>query len=261
MKIDNIDSYYVLSDFDRTLTSYSSKTSWSILAESRLMCEEYVSFRTNLYNTYRPIELDDTMPLDVKSKYISEWFRKHIDALVLYKITKKLISDASMCDFIMEFRNGVKEFLYYLSENNVPVIIISAGVGNFVEQFLINNDCYFSNIHIISNMIKFDDNGEALGVAGNIIHPNNKNETELSDEILEIIGNRENKILLGDQISDIQMLKDPNDSKAIKIGFCESSDERDNEEFEKFFDIVMTSDEDYFDVCKKINAFQKMKRK
>ena len=34
---------------------------------------------------------------------------------------------------------------------NIPVIIISAGIGNFIEKFLIDNNCYFDNIYLISN--------------------------------------------------------------------------------------------------------------
>ena len=42
-----------------------------------------------------------------------------------------------------------------MKEKNVPVIIVSAGIKNVIEEFLITEKCYFDNIYILSNLIKF----------------------------------------------------------------------------------------------------------
>ena len=51
-KIKNIkfyqDNFYVVADFDRTITKRNSKTSWSILANSNLVDKSYIEERQQL---------------------------------------------------------------------------------------------------------------------------------------------------------------------------------------------------------------------
>lgn len=63
LPIKDLNNYYVVTDFDRTITNGFSKTSWSILAESNMVPEVYVNERQELYDKYRPIELDNNMDL------------------------------------------------------------------------------------------------------------------------------------------------------------------------------------------------------
>ena len=58
-----------------------------------------------------------------------------------------------------------KEFLRKMNEMNIPVIIISAGIGNVIEEFLKLENDYYDNIKIISNFIVFE-NGEFKEIAG-----------------------------------------------------------------------------------------------
>ena len=53
----------------------------------------------------------------------------------------------------MILRKGVKEFLKYTYQNNIPVIIISAGITDIIENFLKANNCLYDNVHIILNKI------------------------------------------------------------------------------------------------------------
>ena len=182
LPIKNLNDIYILTDFDRTITNGNSKTSWSILASSNLVSPVYAKERQELYDKYRPVEIDETMDFEKRSNLVKEWFQKHAELFVKYKITKEVFDKAASDLRIMEFRPGAKEFLKFLHENSVPVIIISAGIGNFIETFLKLNDCYYDNIFISSNMIEFK-NGIASKVGENIIHSLNKNEVSLPNEI------------------------------------------------------------------------------
>ena len=62
-----LNELYVVAVFDRTITKGNSKTSWSILANSNLVPKSYIEERQELYNYYRPIEIDENMD------YISRW--------------------------------------------------------------------------------------------------------------------------------------------------------------------------------------------
>ena len=143
LPIDNLGNYYVVTDFDRTITNGSSQTSWSILASSDLVPKSYVSERQELYDFYRPIEISDTDDFDYKLKMMTEWFQKHIELFVKYKISKKVFEEAATNLRIMEFRPYAREFIKFLHDNNIPLIIISAGIGNFIETFLEHNHCNY----------------------------------------------------------------------------------------------------------------------
>ncbi len=245
LPLKNLDNYYVVADFDRTITTGNSKTSWSILAGSDLVPKEYIKERDAYYDIYRPIEIDESLDLEYRKEKVKEWFRLHVELFVKYKISEEVFKKAATDLRIMEFRRGAKEFLDYMHEKNVPVIIISAGIGNFIETFLKGNDCFHDNIYISSNKIIFKD-GVASGVDKNIIHSLNKNEVSLPDEIREKLRGRENVILLGDQTSDLLMVDENEHEEVLKIGIL--TDQNNLENFSTVFDIVLEESEDYVDL-------------
>lgn len=248
------DNTYILTDFDRTITVGSSNSSWSILSKSNMVSQEYIEERQAFYDFYRPIEIDESLDYETKNKLMSEWWNKHIGLFIKYKLEKKVVDDAARNLHVMEFRKGAKEFLESLSKRNIPVIIISAGIGNFIEQFLINNNCNFENIYIVSNFIKFED-GIAVGVCENVIHSLNKNEVSLPFNIKEKIKDRSNAILLGDNISDIKMISSERKSSAFKIGFLEENIEDNKEKFVSEFDLVGVDNSDYFEIKEYLKEF------
>lgn len=249
--IRDLSNIYVVADFDRTITKGNSKTSWSILSDSPYVPKEYVKDRQDLYNYYRPIELNESMDINLKSNFMKEWFQKHISLFVKYKISKDIFKNAASDLRIMEFRPGAKEFIEFLNQNKIPLIIISAGIGNFIETFLELNNCYFDNVYVSSNKIIFKNN-IAVGVEDNIIHSLNKNEVSLPQNIKEKLNNRKKVILLGDQISDLRMVdKSKHD---IVYTTCFLTDEgKDNiEKIKSKFDIVCEFEDNYFDLKEKL---------
>lgn len=144
----------------------------------------------------------------------------------------------------------------FLNQNGVPVIIISAGVGNIIEQFLVKNQCNFPNIFICSNFLEYVD-GKIIGVRnGNLIHSLNKNEVSLPEQIKEKIKNRI-PILLGDNIMDINMVDA--DKSVVKIGFLDEKVEERMETFLDNFDLVCTENTSYDELIEYIS--KKVKRK
>lgn len=247
--ISNQNDYYVVADFDKTITSGASMTSWSILAKSEEVPSEYISDRQVLYDKYRPIELDTSLDRDYVNREMYTWFKSHAELFVKYKITEEIFNKTALDKRKMEFRPHAQEFLKYLYNHNIPLIIISAGIGNFIEKFLESHDCYYDNIYVSSNIIEFKD-GIASGVKNNIIHSFNKNEVSLPDDIKVKINNRKNVILLGDQLSDLNMVDYSKHDKVIKIGFMTNDTEQYKDNFIESFDILLEQNEDYGDVLK-----------
>lgn len=251
LPIKDVSEYYVVADFDRTITNGTSMTSWSILANTDLVPEKYKSDRQKLYDKYRPIELDETMDFQKRSQLMSEWFRLHVSLFVEYGISEDVFKKAAEDIRKMEFRPHADDFLKFLCENDIPLIIISAGLGNFIEMFLKRHNCYYPNIYISSNKIEFTD-GKATGVGNNIIHSLNKNEVSLPDEVKKRLSGRKKVILLGDQLSDLKMVDEKTHENVLKIGFIADDAENLRDIYEENFDIVLDSKNDYSDIIEAI---------
>lgn len=231
------DNYYVLTDFDRTLTAGDSESSWGVLSNDNEVPEEYIKERKEYFDYYHPYEIDLSLDNEIKNELMIEWWTKHIGLFVKYGFKEDVINNAVNNINVMKFREGAKEFLKRMHEKNIPVIIISAGIGNFVEQYLIRNDSMYDNIYIVANFIRFE-NGVAIGISNNIIHSLNKNEVSIPNEIKALILKRENVVLLGDHIDDVKMVSEEKRSEALKIGFLNDNKESDKEIFLEKYDII-----------------------
>ena len=249
-------SIYILMDFDRTLTTKDSENSWSVISKNNQTPKEYTKKTYELFKYYRPYEIDETIDYNTKSNLMNEWWNKHINLFSKYQISKDIIENKETILNSITFRKGTKEFFQNMNERNIPIIIVSAGIGNIIESSLILNDCYFDNIHIIANFFKYENN-IVKSISGNIIHSLNKSEVSMTTDILENIKNRNNIILIGDAIADIQMAKKEHQKNALKIGFLETNVEENKPYYEKYFDIVCTDNTSYNELTEKINLLNR----
>lgn len=251
----NDDSIYVVTDFDQTLTLRGSKSSWELISTSNIG-NDYIEKVNKLYKKYRPIEADETIDIKIKNKAMIEWWAKHINLLIKYKLKEDVIYNSIKDINKMKARPGLIEMLTNFYKRGIPVIIISAGIGNFIELFLKANNCYYDNIIILSNFIKFE-NEVAVGFEDNIIHSLNKNEVSLPKEVKEKIKNRNNIILMGDIISDIKMIEESKRNLAFKIAFLEENIKDNLPLFKENYDMICTNNTDFFEVNKLINILIK----
>lgn len=246
------DETHLLTDFDKTLTKGNSKTSWSLLMRSGLMPEEYSKKRMEYFDIYHPIEINYELPLEERKEKMNEWWMKHLNLFIEFKLRESLIEQIVSDPDLMSFRDGAKEFLKLCKTRKIPIIIISAGIGNFIEQFLRYNNCLHDNIMIIANFINFE-NGVAAGFTRNIIHPLNKDEHEVPQKIKEVIQKRPYTLMMGDGIDDIKMILEDNKDKSLKVGFLEKEVDKNLGEYKENFDIVCVNNSSLRNVISVMN--------
>lgn len=247
------DNFYVVADFDKTLTEGSSVSTWAVMANANKVGEEYTIKRTALYNKYRPIEIDSTISDEEKSKAMSEWWQAHINLFYEFGLKEQAIKD-SLTEGGLNYRVGAKEFLIKMNELGIPVIIISAGIGNVIEEFLNKENDYYPNIKIISNFIEFE-NGMIKSIKGETIHALNKNIVSLDEESKKLLENRKNILLLGDGLADLKMISEKQKESAITVGFLDEKIEENLKYFNEKFDIVLTSQGTLNDVNNILNIY------
>lgn len=240
----NKNNMYVAIDFDRTITDTKSDDSWG--TTGKLLGKEFNNKLEKLYREYRPIELNYQIPFDEKKLAMERWYKECMDLYYEYHLTESKLKESIKKSNLI-FRKGAKEFLKEMYENNVPVIILSAGIGNTIELFLKENDSYYKNIFIISNFIKFDKNGKMKKFEGKLIHSLNKSMKEnLPREIEEELESKIYRLLIGDAIEDKKMLPKEQWEKTISVGFCNENINNNLEEYRKNFDITLTNDDANF---------------
>jgi len=243
----------VITDFDRTLTKafYKDEKAPSIIAYLRnrkYLVEDYPKKAHDLFNKYHPIEIDPDYPLDRKREKMQEWWEKHFKLLIDMGLDKKTIKESvknMVKEKALEFREGVEDFLKFLKDNDIPLIIMSSSVGDMIKEFLNEKGVYYDNIHVISNTLEFDKTGDVVGVK-KIIHVFNKHEMELTilpnyKKLLD----RTNVILLGDSLGDIGMVEGFPYKNLIKIGFLNYNLKEAKDDFEKAYDVVIMGEGDF----------------
>ncbi len=241
----NSKEVHIVTDFDRTITDFSTPTSWSLLSRSGLTPNEYVFDRQALYENYHKYENDPSIDEEFRCKMMKEWFEGHIALFIKHRINKEIF-ERIIYNEMMQFREKGKEFLELTYRKNIPVIIISAGLKVFIDSFLQKNGCLFENTYIVSNELVFDDGGIPISFCGETIHMANKSEVSLPDEIRARLDARPNIILLGDGISDIKMVSEDKREYAVKIGFLNEEDRNNVELFKQKFDIVIAEEDASF---------------
>jgi 5'-nucleotidase len=247
---DGASKLHVLSDFDLTLTKafVNGQRYHTVMAQVRdgnYLSPEYVKKANELFDKYHPIEIDPDIPESEKRQKMYEWWTTHFKLLVKSGLTKQVIEHI-VNNRKMEFRDGSLELLALLNSHKIPLVIISSsGLGDAIPMYFKKENALYGNVHIVSNLFKFDDNGKVVGVQEPIIHVMNKNEISIKGlpfykELLK----RRNVILLGDSIGDLGMADGFPYQNLIKVGFLNENIKENLKAYKKAFDVVILNDGD-----------------
>jgi len=249
IKTKGYQSLHILSDFDRTLTygeinGVKTPSIISLLRDGNHLTEDYAKKAHALFDKYHSIEIDPSIPLQEKKKAMQEWWETHNKLLIESGLSKSDLEDIVKNGHV-KFREGVPEFLDFLHQHNIPLIIFSAsGCGDAIQMFFKNIGKDYSNIYYVTNHFNWDENGRAISPKGLIIHCMNKNETTLREipEVYSAIQNRKNVLLLGDSTGDLGMIEGFEYETLLKVGFLNFDYDKLREEYKRNFDIVLEGD-------------------
>lgn len=255
------DKLQVVADFDYTMTrvfdadGQRCHCSWGVLDNSPLMPEFYRTETQKLLAKYYPMEVSATMTEEEKIPHMMEWYKQVHDLLVRCNLTKEIIT-ATVANSNTKLRIGSEELLEELCTHGVPLLVFSAGMGDILKQILRKFNLETSNVKVVSNFFKFDEQDRVIGFHGDMIHMFNKNENAIhSSPYFEELKARHNVILLGDSLGDIQMARGvPSPNTILKIGFLNDKSEAKLALYQNAFDIVLVDDQS-MDVVSAVVSF------
>lgn len=237
--LDN-DDYFVITDFDHTLTTPKSETSIGLIPN--YVGGEFLEKRTKIFEFYRPLELDYTINPEDKKKIMKEWATKSFELLGEY-ITQTNIKEA-VKNANIYLRSGVKEFLKEMYNKNNPVIVMSSGLGNVVKEFLKKENCLFKNITIISNFFEFRNEKASINL-NNIMATSNKEYIKIPEDVRKNIETKDKALLFGDLIEDIKMANKEMIPNILTFGFLDENIEENLEKYKEHFDVTLTDNSDF----------------
>ena len=237
-------------DFDYTLSRAHKggapvDCSWGVFENYPELPGDYHEKVKKVKDKYYPVEIDVTISLEKKIPIMIEW----------YKEANKLLSESGVnrswfpkmvAQSNCELRDDTILLLNRLNQANVPVLVLSAGLGDLIREIMIHFGVLHDNTSLVSNFLDFNQEGKVVGLkeSEELIHMYNKSESILKRSQGDTFANRKNVILLGDSLGDLKMadgVKDPD--AVLTIGFLNKKIEESLEVYKENFDIVLVDDQ------------------
>ncbi len=233
-----IERLCVVSDWDRTLTKARTEdgkdaTSYSAIVRGAYLGDAYRHEMDRLYARYRPIEVSRTISEREKQNAMRDWWMAAFAMMQQYGLTKRMIADMADRDLI-HLRDDAVDYFKVLADRAVPLLILSAGIGNVISQFLAVRALHTPNVTVTANQLMFDAHGAVAGFCEPIIHSLNKAR--------QAIGARGCVLLLGDTIEDAQMVNDADLDCVIRAGFLNEVVKEHGTEYLRVYDVVICND-------------------
>jgi cytosolic 5'-nucleotidase 3 len=241
------ENFHVISDFDQTLTksfvnNKKAQSSYAWVRKQQYLDPEYSKQAYLLYGKYHAFEISNDISQEEKTSKMHEWWEKHLQLFIKYGLNKDII-EKTIKENKINLRNNSKNFIKSLEEHNIPLLILSAGLGDVIKGFLENANMMNNKVHVISNFLEFNKEGKTIGYKSKIIHTFNKNESTIKNtSYYGEIKERKNVLLLGDNLGDLGMSEGIDHDAIIRIGFLNENEEELLEQFKDNFDVVILND-------------------
>lgn len=215
--------FCIVSDFDHTMTTADSDTSCMAILRQLGQDSAFARQRTRLFERYRVYLQDSFAPADRRDAALSRWWR---DQLALYRRLGVRQKDLACCVRRQNFRlrDGWKELLCACAAQDIPVFVLSAGLGDVVRLALKQCGVDTSALHLYANFLTYR-RGGVHGYRREILHPYNKAEHLRRHPAYWAAAQRSRRILVfGDRPPDA-CVADDFASKVVRVAYWK--DDRD----------------------------------
>lgn len=227
------DRMFCVLDFDRTMTTCfledgsSALASHDILGSIPKITPECKKAMEEDGDYYYPIETDPHMSKEEKIPIMEEWYAKTNSHLGSQNIARDDVVNAVIGCGKFRIREGVQEAFQILHDKGIPVIIISAGVGNVIEEVV--RQCIakpngnvgevWPNVRVLSNNMLWDADEQFVAFSDPLIHMFNKSLQDAPSDVRQMLKGRDIGILCGDGVGDLTMAHGVEATDVLKFGF------------------------------------------
>lgn len=265
IKSDAFSKLMFISDFDATMSKHHTASApeirlpstFGVIEQSTGLPPSAQKICEDNYKNYYPKEMDLTISADEKLKLMIEWWTSSQNAMVAANvITEKIIIDAVKKSDVC-LRDDTDKLLKFCNQSEIPFLVFSAGCGDIISNMLKHKEpiCWTEkNMVLISNMLGFDEEtGILKEFKAPLIHTLNKKnfvkhvkefQAENSAHVDGLVKGRNNIILMGDHLGDVNMKCGMEDiNECLNIGFINYKIKENLETYMDTFDVVLVNDE------------------
>jgi len=225
------DNLIVITDFDATLTTGDSEQCHDLCAVSKVMPKEF-------RDKFAPL-LDWAANPDIDG--VEWWDRAHA-LMVRFGVPKRQLIPRLVREAKMIPRPGALELLKRLEELDIPVLIVSAGLSDVIEEFLRQHGALSENITVCSNRLNYaaDMTPKSVAPEPPITSFTKAYAYSSSSSFFEQHASRKTVIVLGDSVTDVDASKNVPYDHLLSVGFLNSRP--DGLAHAKAFDAVVLGD-------------------
>merc|ERR1719187_1029520 len=237
-------------DFDYTLSRAHKDgkpvdCSWGVLENYKELPSDYHQKVKMVKDKYYPVEIDPSISLEKKIPIMKEWY-KEANGLLAESGAHRSWFPKMVQESDCELRDDTALMLDRLNQANVPVLVLSAGLGDLIHEIMTHFGVLHDNTFLVSNFLDYTQDGMVTGLKNpeGVIHMYNKAESMLKRSDCDQFSNRKNVVLLGDSLGDLKMaggVKNPD--TVLTIGFLNKNIEESLQTYKDSFDIVLIDDQ------------------
>ncbi len=221
----------VITDFDATLTTGDSEQCHDLCGFSKVMPEEFRSKFAPLLDWAANPDIDGV-----------EWWDRAHSLMVRYGVPKRQLIPRLVREAKMTPRPGALEMLRRLEELGIPVLIVSAGLSDVIEEFLRQHGALSENVTVCSNRLNYaaDMTPKSVSPEPPITSFTKAYAYSSASSFFAQHSARKNLIVLGDSVTDVDASKNVPYDHCLSVGFLNSRP--DGLAHAKAFDAVVLGD-------------------
>merc|ERR1712087_246256 len=229
-----IDQLMVITDFDATITTGDSEQCHDLLGASKILTK-------NFRKDFAPLLDWSTNPA---TDGVQWWDRAH-SIMLKHGQPPRYLLPRLVRSATMHPRPGSLKLLQRLAALKVPVLIVSAGLSDVIEEFLRMHDALTENVTVCSNRLNYGADSAPQSVCPEppITSFTKATAYRASRFFFRQHCNRRTLLVLGDSCSDVDSAQNVPYDHLISIGFLNSKPFEEAPRHAEAFDALVLGDQ------------------
>lgn len=233
---------FAIVDFDRTLTHYKNPDGSKGPSSHNVinLSDEKQAAKDADYKKYHEIEIDPNMTTAEKLPLMEEWYGKTHGLIESDGVTMdRLLHDVTTNKNI-QLRKGVQEFFELCKKLEIPIVVMSAGLGDVLNEVLKHQLVGEFEWGVAANSFEWSEAGEIVGVKPPLVHMFNKGWAGVSQEIRDKfnLDDKTNVLTVGDSHGDATMANGSEFGR-FKVGFLNDHLAKKKSQYDCLYDRVL----------------------
>jgi HAD superfamily hydrolase (TIGR01544 family) len=220
----------VVTDFDHTMTSFRTNRGAKV-PQCHDMIEKSKTFTSisGWKEAWDALWARQREERKLSSYDMAKWWERAHSIITKYGLKDKDIGRV-LDEYKSQIyiRQGIRDLFKYCKENDIPIVIVSAGITNVVCEILHRERIDITkNVAVCSNEIIFKKDGSIKEFTSPVVHAESKGKIRsLRKGFFDVHKDRTNVVLMGDSICDPRASQNiTNLGTCLSVGFLDVPNE------------------------------------